>query len=309
MELPGLTELSTRRGWLREMLGGMLAAGAADAAGAATSPASPHAGCARPRALAGGGRYRLAVALGSGGAHWPAHVGVMRAFEARGARPDLIVGTSAGAIVGALWAAGLDAAQVERAARRYGLADALSSTFRPNWGWFGGSRDERLRTALRELLPERPIETWPTAFAAVATDLASGGRVVIDRGDAPSAVAASACVPMVFRPVEREGRRLVDGALVEPVPVRAARSLGARKVLAVDIAYRPGDGPVGGAIDIGFQTVHIMINALIDEQLAEADVPVRLQLHRLMRDRDEDAGILMETAARAIGDAWPRIEG
>ncbi|MBI3157673.1 MAG: patatin-like phospholipase family protein [Burkholderiales bacterium] len=299
MGLPGLSEPSARRRWLRGMLGGMLAAGAA----AQLAPA--HAGCERPPAQAGGGRHRLAVALGSGGAHWPAHVGVMRAFEARGARPDLIVGTSAGAIVGALWAAGLDAAAVERAARRYRLAEALS----PGWTWFGGGRDERLRTALRELLPQQPIETWPTAFAAVATDLASGGRVVIDRGDAPSAVAASACVPMAFRPVEREGRRLVDGALVEPVPVRAARSLGALRVLAIDIAYRPGDEPVGGAIDIGFQTLHIMINALIDEQLAEADVPVRLHLHPLMRDRDDYAGLLIEAAQRAIGDAWPRILG
>ena len=303
MGLPGITEARTRRGWLRGMLAGMLAAGGAAQLGPA------HAGCERTPAQAGGGRYRLAVALGSGGAHWPAHVGVMRAFEVRGARPDLIVGSSAGAIVGALWAAGLDAAEVERAARRYGLADALSPGFRPTWAWFGGGRDERLRTALRELLPERPIETWPTAFAAVATDLASGGRVVIDRGDAPSAVAASACVPMAFRPVEREGRRLVDGALVEPVPVRAARSLGALRVLAVDIAYRPGDEPVGGAVDIGFQTVHIMVNALIDEQLAEADVPVRLHLHPLMRGRDDYAGILIEAAQRAIGEAWPRILG
>jgi NTE family protein len=288
---------SRRRELLRRLLAmaGGLGLGAARA-GDESAPVA--AGAPRPR-------RKLALALGSGGAHGIAHLGVMRAFESRGLRPDLIVGTSAGAIVGALWAAGLDAARVEREGARFGLFDAM----RPAWPTLGLASNDGLQSTLRELLPARPIEDFPIAFAAVATDLADGRRVLIDRGDAPSAVAASACMPVIFRPVEREGRRLVDGALVEPVPVRSARELGGTRVVAVDIAFRPADEPVTHALGAAFQMVHILVNALIDEQIGEADVPVRLQLHPLMRGRPDYEGILIDAGQRAVEAAWPRIVG
>jgi NTE family protein len=280
----------------RALLQSLLAA----AGGLAVAPATA-AVTARP----GVPRRALALALGSGALHGHAHVGVMRVFEARGVKPDLIVGTSVGAIVGALWAAGLDAAAIERAGERFGLLDAA----RPTWPRRGLLRNDGLQRALRELLPSPSIETWPIAFAAVATDLATGERVILDAGDAPSAVAASACMPVLFEPVERDGRRLVDGALAEPVPVRAARVLGGVRVVGVDIAFRPHDEPVRNVVDVGFQTVHILVNALIAEQIGEADVPVRLELHGLMRGKRDYAEILVEAGERAAAKAWPRIVG
>ena len=286
-----------RRELLRRLLA--MAGGLGLGTGRAADESPPVAGSTP------GPRRKLAIALGGGGAHGVAHLGVMRAFESRGLRPDLIVGTSAGAIVGALWAAGLDAAQVEREGARFGLFDAM----RPAWPTLGLASNEGLQRALRALLPARPIEALPIPFAAVATDLADGRRVLIDRGDAPSAVAASACMPVIFRPVEREGRRLVDGALVEPVPVRSARALGGVHVVAIDIAFRPADEPVAHALDAAFQMVHILVNALIDEQIGEADVPVRLQLHPLMRGRADYAAVLADAAERAVEQVWPRIVG
>jgi NTE family protein len=291
-----------RRALLRSALAaaGGLAAGVAGAQ--PTAPTRTRSAGAVPGAAPARG---LALALGSGALHGHAHVGVMRVFEARGVKPDLIVGTSVGAIVGALWAAGLDAAAVERAAERFGLFDAAQLA----WPSRGLLRNDGLQRALRELLPTPSIEAWPVAFAAVATDLATGERVIVDTGDGPSAVAASACMPVLFEPVERGGRRLVDGALVEPVPVRAARALGGGRVVGVDIAFRPHDEPVRGIVDVGFQTVHILVNALIAEQIGEADVQVRLELHGLMRGRRDYAELLVQAGERAATKAWPQIAG
>lgn len=285
-----------RRALLRSVLaaaGGLAAA----PGGTQPSPSSRRAAATPTR--------RLALALGSGALHGHAHVGVMRAFAARGVRPDLIVGTSVGAIVGALWAAGLDAAAVERAGERFGLADTAQLA----WPGRGLLRNDGLQRTLHELLPTPSIEDWPIPFAAVATDLDRGERVILEHGDGASAVAASACMPVLFEPVERDGRRLVDGALVEPVPVRAARALGGRRVVAVDIAFRPHDEPVRHAIDAGFQTVHILVNALIAEQIGDADVRVQLELHELMRGRSDYAGALIDAGTKAVERAWPRIVG
>jgi NTE family protein len=281
-----LSGLGALPGWLAA---GHPALGAPAAVGADAAPGSRE----RP----------LALALGSGTAHGHAHVGVMRVFEANGVRPDLIVGTSVGAIVGALWAAGLRAAEVESAARRFGLLSAA----RPAWPRLGLLSNDGLSDALRRLLPTPAIESWPIAFAAVATDFATGERVILDRGDGASAVAASACMPVLFEPVERDGRRLVDGALVEPVPVRAARWLGGRRVVGVDIAFRPHDEPVRHVVDAGFQTVHILVNRLIAEQIGAADVAVRLELHQLMRSRRPYAEALTEAGETAVRKQWARI--
>lgn len=257
----------------------------------------------RPARGDGHASRRLALALGSGSLHGHAHLGVMRVFEARGLRPDLIVGTSVGAIVGALWAAGLDSLAIGRAAERFGLLDAA----RPAWPRRGLVSNEGLQQRVRGLIGAPAIEAWPIAFAAVATDLATGERVILDRGDGPRAVAASACMPVLFEPVEWEGRRLVDGSLTEPVPVRAARVLGGERVVAVDIAFRPDDEPVRHLIDTAFQTVHILINTLIAEQIGSADVQIRLDLHGLMRGRRDYAGLLSEAGQRAAERVWPEI--
>lgn len=291
----------------RRALARLLAAGCIASVGLAVAPrlatASSNARNAAAGRMPGASTRHLAVALGSGALHGVAHIGVMRVFEEKGVRPDLIVGTSVGAIVGALWAAGLDSAAIERAGEGFRLFEAA----RPSIPGRGLMRNDGLQAAMRELVGPRPIESLPIPFAAVATDLATGARVILDRGDLPSAVAASACMPVLFEPVEREGRRLVDGALTEPVPVRVARALGGERVVGVDIAFRPRDEPVRNFVDVGFQAVHILVNALIEEQIAEADVAVRLELHELMRGRRDFAPVLIREGERVAREAWPRI--
>jgi NTE family protein len=274
------------------------------AAGMAATLASPAPAVAQGnRKPAAAGRRRLAVALGSGSLHGHALIGVVRAFEEKHVRPDIIVGTSVGAIVGALWAAGIDSRTLERAAERFGFWRNVTLAW-PRRGFFA---NDALEKNLRELLGTGPIESWRTKFAAVATDMATGERVVLDRGDAARAVTASATMPILAAPLLIGKRPLVDGALTEPVPAKVARELGGEFVVAVDIAYRPHDAPVASLADTAFQSLHILVNALINEQIESADVKIRLSLHPLMEDRKDYAEILLAAGRKATLEAWADI--
>lgn len=241
---------------------------------------SPALGLAdNPNATRPGGLPKLAVCLGSGGLHGFAHIGVIRAFERLGIKPDIICGTSVGAVVGVLWAAGLTADEMEAiATEREWYA---SSWFRvPKLGF--GTLDE-LREAINEHVGNTRVESLPVRFAAAATDLATGQSVILDHGEPGQVAAASASVPLRYEPVTIEGRKLIDGALTAPVPIDAARILGADYCLSIDVAYRPDDEPVGGLSDVAFQAFHILINRLIDEQIQRSDFALRIDAHQFMR--------------------------
>lgn len=146
-------------------------------------------------------------------------------------------------------------------------------------------------------------------FAAVATGLADGARVVIDRGPVDLAVAASSAIPVLFVPVWVDGRELVDGSLSAPVPVDVARErLPEAVVLAVDVAYRPSDEPPRLLSDIAFQALHILVNALAAEQIVRADVALRLDVHALMRGPSFDPSALVDAGERALLEAAPRLK-
>ena len=269
----------------------LLGAGLFAVLGPLPSPAAPAA------------PLKLALALGSGSQHGHALIGVLREFERNGLKPDLVVGTSVGAMVGALWASGMDSAAISRSADQL----TMWRNVRFSWPERGLFSNRGLQETIRKLTGGRPIEAWPTRFAAVATDLATGERVVIDRGDAAVAVAASASMPVLCRPVAWGGRMLVDGALTEPVPSKAARDLGAHRVIAVDIAYRPSDAPVRSVPDSGFQAMHILVNALIAQQSRHADVNLHLSLHPLMEGKRDYRSALIEAGAQATRSAWSTI--
>jgi NTE family protein len=158
-----------------------------------------------------------------------------------------------------------------------------------------------------EALARRPIEQLPIPFAALATDVANGAPVELRRGPTGVAVAASSAIPVIFEPVPLNGRSLVDGSLCQPVPIDVTRELGADLMLAVDVAYRPSDVPARGLIDMPFQMMHIMINALITEQIARADLRIQLDLHRLMLDISDPAP-LIRAGEEAVERIWPELQ-
>lgn len=241
------------------------------------------------------------IALGSGSTHGIAHIGVLQELEARAVEVKVVAGTSVGALVGSLWASGMPAAEIERLHR---LEDWESAgTFA--WSRGGLFQNERLRQRLEVIFSGKPIESWPRRFGAVTTDLATGRRVLISRGDGARAVQASTAMAAFFVPVEVGSARLADGALVEPVPVDAARELGAAFVLAVDVAYRPHEEEATTVTQIAFQAMHILANALAAEQVKRADVAIRIDLHRVFMQCGREA--LVAAGREAMRTAWPHV--
>lgn len=181
-----------------------------------------------------GNVLKIGLALAAGGARGSAHTGVMKVLEREGISISAIAGSSIGAIVGAAYAAGIPISKVEQEWHEDMLAKAARS-FLPTLSLAGLSSGKEKRKVLQELLGDRRIEDLKIPFAAVACDIDTGEAVVIDHGPLIDAVQASASIPGIFEPVRVGDRLLVDGGLVEPLPVKACRELGADFVIAVDI--------------------------------------------------------------------------
>ena len=185
----------------------------------------------------------FALALGSGGARGYAHIGVLKTLEEHGLTPSFVVGTSAGAAFGAFWAAGYSAAEIEELLSSFRTREILKLLFgklpgRPNM--------DRVEELCRELFLAKGVERvedFRVPYAAVSADLSSGERVLVTGGDPALAVRASGSMPFFFAPLAMDGRFLIDGMLVEPLPWRSALELGATQVLAVDVSVRESQLP------------------------------------------------------------------
>ena len=202
---------------------------------------------------------RVALVLSGGSARGFAHLGVLRVLEREGLRPDLVVGTSAGAIAGGLYASGMPVDAIDALAQRldwFTLFDLDPVRSLLEGLGLGLAKGKRMEAFLRESL-RAPMQSFPTRFAAVATDLNSGETVVLNHGDAALAMLASLAVPGMFEPVNVGGRLLGDGQIVSPLPVAVARQLGARVVIAVDVVYPPQHSTLTNPVSVLFQSVLI----------------------------------------------------
>ena len=213
---------------------------------------------------------RVGLALGGGAARGFAHVGVIQVLEQHGIRPDLVVGTSAGSLVAAMYASGQSAAVLEREALAMDEA-MLTDWTMPLFGR-GMLRGEALARYVRREVGGKLIEQMPLPLGILATDLGNGEGVLFRRGDAAQAVRASSAVPGVFVPVTIAGRDYVDGGLVAPVPVNQARSMGAEVVIAVDISSDPQGNDANGWLKVLMQTTAIMGQSINRQTLQASDV-------------------------------------
>lgn len=218
-------------------------------------------------------KLKIGLALGGGAARGFAHVGVIAVLEEAGLRPQLVVGTSAGSLVAALYASGKTSAQL--------LQTALSMEEVAVTDWMlpiigrGVFRGDALARYVNELVSNRLMENMTIPLGIVATDLGNGNAVLFQKGDTGTAVRASSAVPAVFVPVKINGRDYVDGGLVSPVPVRFARQMGADVVIAVDISNPPEANTADSTLQILLQTFAIMGKSINQYELAGADVVVR----------------------------------
>ena len=180
-------------------------------------------------------RPKVGLALGSGSARGLAHIGVTRALKEAGIQVDYVAGTSIGAAIGAVYASGkLDSLQDAYLAMDWKKIAYFFDVVFPKSGIIDG---KKVADFMRDYVHSDNIEELPLPFKAVATELNSGEEVVLETGDVIDAVRASISVPGMFTPVRRDGRVLVDGGLVNPVPVNVARAMGADIVIAVDINH------------------------------------------------------------------------
>jgi NTE family protein len=236
-----------------------------------SSPVAPAASVAKPPP-------RIALVLGGGGTRGFAHIGVIKQLESQGIVPSIIVGTSAGAVVGALYArgySGLELHQIAINMEEEHVVDLAWLNYKPVALMLSPIDGTALELFINRNVQNYPMEKLPRKLAVVATDQHSGEMIVFERGDTGRAVRASSSVPGVFRPVLISGRYYVDGGLVRPVPVSVARSLGADFVVAVDISSDPRNSDVTTRVDELLQTFNIMIKTINRYELQGADIVIR----------------------------------
>ena len=221
---------------------------------------------------------RVALVLGSGSARGFAHIGVIKALEALRIRPDLIVGTSAGALVGAFYAAGFTGAQMEDLALKVKDIDIVDMSTGTKRGMVMG---DTLQTFVNRATRDRPIELLGIPFIAVATKLRTGEVATFRSGDLGLAVRASCSVPGVFIPPKINDVDMVDGGLVSPVPVRIARDAGADFVIAVDVSSGPLNATPVGIYEQVMHSFEIMGRSLAKLEAEQADVLIRPDVSRI----------------------------
>ncbi|MBI5576114.1 MAG: patatin-like phospholipase family protein [Deltaproteobacteria bacterium] len=215
---------------------------------------------------------KVALALGAGSSKGFAHIGVLKVLEANKIPVHMIVGTSAGSFVGCFYAYGYNTYQLQRLAFAIEKGDIADLTV-PDNGFIKG---EKLEEYVNRAVRNTPLESMRIPFYAIATDIQSGQEFVFGTGNTGKAVRASCSIPGVFRPVRIGQRTYVDGGIVSPVAVDAARKLGADVVIAVDISSDHEGGPAPeSTVDTILHSIGIMYARLSANQLGRADVVIR----------------------------------
>ncbi len=236
----------------------------------------------------------IGLALGSGATRGFAHIGVIKVLEANGIKPNIIVGTSAGSVISAIYASGISANELQQIAIDLDEATITDWT-NPFSGKMGGMiKGDALQSKVNQLVKNRLIEQMKIPLGIVATDLKTGNPILFQRGDTGQAVRASSSVPGIFTPTVIQGKEYVDGGLTSPVPIKFTKNLGADIVIAVNISSDPSDQQVSGILGTLLQTTTIMGRSITNWELPLAEVIVVPQLPQMKSTdfRSRNAAIL-----------------
>jgi len=246
---------------------------------------------------------KVALVLGAGAAKGFAHVGVLKVLEANRVPVHMVVGTSVGSFVGALHAYGYPAYDLQRIAMGLEKGEIADLTVPDN----GFVKGEKLEAYVNKMIRGTTMENLRIPFYAVATDIGSGQEMVFGKGNTGSAVRASCSIPGVFQPVRIGDRTYVDGGVVSPVAVDAARRLGADVVIAVDISGGVSGAIPGTTLDTIFQSVNVMYAKIAANQISRADVVIHPKVGHIASgdfSKRHEAILEGEKAAQA---ALPKI--
>jgi len=246
---------------------------------------------------------KIGLVLGAGSSKGFAHIGVLKILESNKIPIHMIVGTSIGSIVGSLYAYGYDAFQLQKLSFSIETGDIIDLTI-PDNGFIKG---EKLEEFINKTLKYTPIEKLKVPFYAVATDILNGQEIVFGRGNTGMAVRASCSIPGIFRPVKIADGTYVDGGVVSPVAVDAAKRFGADIVIAVDISTGVEYTFPGNTMETILQSLNIMYSKLASVQLSQADVVIKPKVgHIGSADFSKRHEAILEGEKAAL-EALPKI--
>jgi NTE family protein len=253
-------------------------------------------------------KIKIGLALGGGAARGFAHIGVIKALEAQGIYPEIVVGTSAGSVVGAMYAAGNSGFALQKTAMEMDEA-TISDWALPLFGKSSGVlKGEALQTYVNKAVKNVPMEKLKIKFGAVATDLANGQPILFARGNTGQAVRASSSVPSVFQPVVIGGRSYVDGGLVAPVPVRFTREMGADFIIAVNISTQTEAQAAVSSLEVLLQTFSIMGQRLNHYELKDADIVIQPALGKMGGNDFAGRNLAIMAGEQAAAAMMPQIK-
>jgi len=263
----------------------------------AVAPVKPPAALPKPP-------LKIGLALGGGAARGFAHIGVIKALEAQGIVPDLIVGSSAGSVVGALYASGWSGFEMQKMALEL-QEDMVTDWTLPDRGVLKG---EALQDFINQKVRNLSIQKMPRPLGVVATDLQSGEMILFRTGNTGMAVRASSALPGVFQPVEIGGRDYVDGGLTSPVPAQAARTMGADFVIAVDISNVTRRNKLVGTMDVMLQTFAVMGHTISTHEMKDADFVIRPITAAVSSTSFEDRHLAILEGEKAAAAMMPELK-
>ncbi|WP_059104717.1 patatin-like phospholipase family protein [Shouchella shacheensis] len=252
-----------------------------------------------------GKRPTIGLALGSGGARGFAHIGVIRALEEAGIPIDCLAGSSMGALVASMYGVGHSVETMERFATLFRKKYYLDFTMSKQ-GFVAG---KKIETLIRLLAKKSKLEELKRPVAVVATDLKKGERVIFERGDVAEAVRASLSIPGIFVPVHtKDGRILVDGGVIDRVPVTVVKNMGAELVIAVDVSFFRTELQTPSTYEVVMQTMDIMGRELSRAQELQCDVMIRPILKSSAPLDFSEAEALIIQGEQACKKEIPRIQ-
>jgi NTE family protein len=215
---------------------------------------------------------KIALVLGGGAARGFAHIGVIRTLEQEKVPIDMVVGTSVGSLIGAIYAADQNSFNLEWTAFQLEKDDIFDFGVMNAVTGLGLAKGDKLEEWVKGHVKTANIENMKVPFAAVATDLNWGNKVVLDKGSVAKAVRASSAIPGVFQPVQHQGKFLVDGGVVDNIPISVAKAKGADIVIAVDISHNIGNPNITNLVGVTLQATSIMFALNVEHSKKDADV-------------------------------------
>ncbi|MGM8214363.1 patatin-like phospholipase family protein [Bacillaceae bacterium W0354] len=220
-------------------------------------------------------RPKIGLALGSGGARGFSHLGVLKVLYENNIPIDYIAGSSMGALVGALYASGQSVENLYRLALTFRMKYFLDITV-PKMGFIQG---ERIKSYLKMFTYQKNLEEFPIPISIVATDIYTGEKVVFNKGDAATAIRASIAIPGIFVPEKVDDKLLVDGGVIDRVPISVVKDMGADLIIAVDCSQFESNTDIHSIYDIIMQSIDIMQNEITNKLIMDADFILRPEVY------------------------------